>query len=508
MSPRVAVAAPGAQALEAGLAVGSEGGTAVDAALAAAFVAGATEPGIVNLMGGAYVTVWPAGGDPVVLDGNVEMPGRGVATERFGHGVVSIDTDYGGGVTMHAGAGSVATPGVVPAFALAARRWGRLPFARLVEPAALACREGYPLGRASATYLEFVRDSLFALDPEARRLVTRDDGSALGAGETTHNRPLAATLEALGQEGPRLFTHGDVARAMVASLADDGLVTAADLAAYEVVEREPVRLHVGAWDVALNPPPAIGGVVLAVMLRELARRATAQGGFTWSDVVQVQHAVLTHRIGVLDTAPDLDAAGRAMLADASLAGLSSSASTAHVSAVDAEGTACAITFSSGYHSGTCVPGTGLLLNNCLGETELNRRGLHALAPGTRLASNMAPTVARSGDGGVLAAGSPGADRITSALVQVLGQTMLHGADPRTAVEAPRLHVRVRLDGSTSVEHEPGDGLAEAASSAGLAAHAYPGPHMYFGGVGLALVHADGRLEAHGDPRRASATGSR
>ena len=139
---RIAVAATGQQAVDAGLAVAADGGNAVDAALATAFVALATEPGMVSLGGGAYVSVWPAGGDPVVVDGNVEMPGRGADPARFGQGVREVRTDYGGGVTMMAGHGSVATPGIVPSFAVAAERYASLPWARLVEPAAAAAPIG------------------------------------------------------------------------------------------------------------------------------------------------------------------------------------------------------------------------------------------------------------------------------------------------------------------------------------------------------------------------------
>ena len=118
---RVAVAATGEQALAAGLGVADDGGNAVDAAMAAAFVALSTEPGMVSFGGGAFVSVWPVDGDPVVVDGNVEMPGRGAPASAFGAGVREVVTEYGGGVVMHAGAGSVATPGIVPAFATCPR---------------------------------------------------------------------------------------------------------------------------------------------------------------------------------------------------------------------------------------------------------------------------------------------------------------------------------------------------------------------------------------------------
>ena len=505
MTPRrVAVAATGRQAVDAGLAAASDGGNAVDAALAAAMVAMVTEPGMVSLAGGCYVAIWPHDGPPVVVDGNVEMPGRGLPAHRFGMGVREVVTGYGGGVTMHAGPGSVATPGVVPAFGRAVEGWGRLPWARIVTPAEAVCRDGYPMSSASANYLAVAGDVLFA-DLEARAVVTGPDGGPLAAGQPARNLPLARTLERLAEEGPALMSSGAVAIA----LADDqarsgGLVTRSDLASYTPVVRDPVLRRVGDWEVALNPPPAVGGVMLAVMMSELARR----GEWTWLDAIEIQRAVLSHRVRVHDLSEDLDADGHELLAAVERNGLERlprSPSTAHVSAVDRDGTACAVTMSSGYHSGTVIPGTGILLNNALGETELNRRGLHALAPGTRLASNMAPTTARNDDGRVLAIGSPGADRITTALMAVLGQACLHHADLGTAILAPRVHVRIG-DGDPVVEYERDAGLAAAVAASGLRGHEYAEPHMYFGGVGAAQYDVSGLLQAFGDPRRTAAVG--
>ncbi len=503
---RVAVSATGHQALAAGLEVAGDGGNAVDAALAAAFVALATEPGMVSLAGGCYAAVWPADGEPVVVDGNVEMPGRGADSVRFGHGVREVVTAYGGGVTMYAGPGSVATPGVVPAFGLVHDRHARLDWGRLIRPAQRAVTDGYPMSNAAARYLAIVADTLFAPDPEAYGLLT-SDGGLLGGGERTTNHALADVLEQLVSDGPDLFTAGAVGRALVDQMAaEGGLITTQDLAEYRPVERPAYRLEVGDWDVAVNPPPAVGGPMLAVMLGELARRGDQ---WTWSDAIEVQRAVLGYRLDVHDRSWDLEADGRALLARASaegLAGLRGSGSTAHISAVDENGTACAITMSSGYGAGSVIPGTGILLNNCLGETELNAHGLHAVAPGTRLASNMAPTTARAADGRTLAIGSPGADRITTALLLVLGQGMLHGEDLQHAISRPRVHVRLSDEGFVA-EHEAEPALAEAVAASGLPGHEYPEPHMYFGGVGAAQLTPDGLLEAAGDQRREAAVGT-
>jgi gamma-glutamyltranspeptidase/glutathione hydrolase len=218
--------------------------------------------------------------------------------------------------------------------------------------------------------------------------------------------------------------------------------------------------------------------------------------------------VLAYRLSVHDRSQDLDADGHALLAAVErhgLAGLPTSASTAHVSAVDEHGNACAITMSAGYGAGMVIPGTGILLNNALGEPELNRLGLHAVPPGTRLASNMAPTTGRSVTGGALAVGSPGADRITTALMQVLGRGLLLGEHLQHSIDAPRLHVRFLDDLSPRIEHEPSEAITAAVEATGLPSHRYPGPHMYFGGVGAAVLGPDG-LAAAGDARREAAVG--
>lgn len=503
---RVAVAATGRQSLRAGLETARDGGSAIDAALAAAFVALATEPGMVSFGGGAYVSVWRAGDEPVVVDGNVEMPGRGLDPQCFGRGLRELTTTYGGGVTLYAGHGSVATPGIVPAFAEAHDRYARLPWARLLEPALRAARDGYPMSPAASRYLAFTADSLFGIDPEAHALVTRTDGGLLAGGEPTRNPLLAEVLAQLSVEGPSLFTSGAVGRALVADMAaQGGLITQADLDGYRPEVREPHLLRVGDWEIATNPPPAVGGPMLAVMLGELARR----GDWTWADAIEIQRAVLDYRVSVHDFSRDLEAEGRALLrsvGEHGLAALRGSSSTAHVSAVDDAGNACAITMSCGYGAGMSIPGTGILLNNSLGEVELNRLGIHGVAPGTRLASNMAPTTGRTGDGRALAIGSPGADRITTALMLVLGQGCLHDADLVHAIANPRLHLRLGETGEFRVEYERDAGIAAAVAASGLPGHEYPEPHMYFGGVGAAYLSRSGDLQAAGDARREAEVG--
>lgn len=499
-TPRIAVSAPNTPSTQAGVEVARSGGSAVDAAIAALMTAYVTEPGLVSALGGAFVNVWPADGSPVVIDGNCEMPGRGLAEHRFGGGIRELFLNYAGGITVFAGAGSAAIPGAFAAFAMATELFGRADRADILAPAIAAAREGFTVGTASGSYLQLVGNPLYAFDPVTRATHFRDD-TPLAAGDTMTNVDLANTLEALAQHGFSSLYDGDLADAVAGHVQrEGGLLTHADLSAYEAVARAANRTRLGRWDIATNPPPSIGGPVLTTMLRMLADTGTDPAA-----LIDVQTRVLRYREAHLDTAVDLAAAGLRMLesqSDGDRAALSTSGDTVHVSAVDADGTACSITSSAGYSSGVTVPGTGLVLNNCLGEPELNRLGLHALPPGTRIASNMAPTTARSTDGGLLSIGSPGADRITTALMQVMGRYCLDDADLQEGIDAPRLHIELVGDHEV-VHHEPDPAIE--AQLADRDAVAHPPHAMYFGGVAAAYRAGDGTLQAAADPRRAAAT---
>jgi gamma-glutamyltranspeptidase/glutathione hydrolase len=176
-------------------------------------------------------------------------------------------------------------------------------------------------------------------------------------GEATRNLLLADVLVEWAREGDALFRTGRVARSLAEAMADEGLVTAEDLVSYAPVTRPATRLQVGEWEIACNPPPAVGGPMLAIMLGELGRRER----WDWSDAIEIQRAVLGYRHRTHDLSHDLEADGLALLESVGVHGLSAlrgSSSTAHISAVDADGNACAITMSSGYGSGLCIRAPG------------------------------------------------------------------------------------------------------------------------------------------------------
>ncbi len=481
----LAVAAPNEAAADAAEQVALAGGNAVDAALAAALVAMVNEVGVVSLSSGGFVTVQPGDGRPAyAVDGWMNMPGRGRASTEDSGSTWDVSTAYGGGVDITIGPGSVAVHGSLAAFGEAHRRDGRLPWHEIVTPAVEVARGGYRLTSAARYYLDYTHDDIFGWDTESRAALHDADGG-LTTGRIVMP-DLIASLELIAAVGPDALHRGELAELISRDVTErGGLLSHADLAAYEPVVRPALVSRAGGWVLSTTPPPSVGGICLTAMLRLLLGHP-GENPLDPDHVVQVQRAVLGHRLAVLDQAPDLVAAAGEFLerVDHDHLAVLESGSTAHVSATDRSGTACAVTFSSGYGSGMIAAGTGIWLNNCLGEQELNPAGLHAAVPGTRLLSNMAPTVARRDDGSTLAIGSPGADRITTAIAQVLAG-YLSGLSLHEAVNRPRVHV-----------HRPGRPDEIVKRETDLT--------MYYGGVGATLVDADGHLVAAADPRREGA----
>lgn len=473
----------------------------MDATVAASIIGMVSEPGVVSLGGGGFLTIWPVDDSPVTIDGYAAMPGKGQDQSRFGGGVFDAWMGYGGGMTTTVGHGSVAVPGALAACERAVDMYGSLPWANVVAPAIDLAHRGFPMSMAAYRYLTHCHETVFGWHPPSFEALHKADGALLQPGETVHISDLAETLETIAAEGAGAFYRGILAECIVEDMdAGGGLLTLEDLATYEVEVREPLQLTTGEWSIATNPPPAVGGTTLSALL--LLMSGEPRGSWTreaLSRLVSAQRAVFEYRRDRLDESEDLSTEAASLLkaiGDLGPEWATRSPSTIHTSVVDAEGLACAATFSAGYGSGVMAPGTGIWLNNSLGEIELNPRGPHARKPGTRLLSNMAPTVARTGSGGVVAIGSPGADRITTAILQTLLNFANLGMSLADAVTHPRLHVEFD-HGAPRVAIEPGVDLGPI----DVATRSFDHPDMFFGGVAAAARHGDGRLEVGVDPRR-------
>ncbi len=497
---RVAIASGSDLSAKAGAAIADAGGNAVDAAIAAMITAMCTDPGVIAPGSAGFIVVAEQGSHPVVIDAYAEMPGRGAPEEAWGSGT-QVFMQYGGATRTIVGYGSVATPGMFAGLDLASRRFGRIPWSELLQPAIAAVESGFPLSQASADYVAYAHEVVFGWDPPSRRILHHADGSHLREGDVVHIDHLADALRAIADQGVATLYRGDLGAKIAAGVAaNGGLLTREDLEAYEPIVRVPAHFELGGWDVYTNPPPALGGASMAA----IATMATARGFHSWSAeeipvLVRSQRAVLDYRATI---PPDSSAAERRVveLLEAARAGdlkrLQSSPSTTHTSAVDTDGMACAVTVSAGYCSGAMPEGTGFYLNNCLGELELHPAGYHGLQPGERLVSNMAPTVATH-RGAALALGSPGASRITTAVSSVLINFLVQGMSLSDAIDHPRLHTEL-FEGVPTIAHEPGIPVE---SIDGLDVRRFPDLSMYFGGVQAAITDTAAGLFAVADPRR-------
>ncbi len=504
---RVGVATTSRLAADAGAEIAEAGGNAVDAAIAASLVSLVSEPGMVSLAGGGFLTIWPGNDspneDPVTVDGAVAMPGLGSKIAPEQAAVRRVVLEYAGGMETLIGHGSIATPGILAAFDLASRRWGRVSWRTLLKPAIRVAREGFPLSSAAHRYMMHAHELIYGWDPASYRALHTEDGRLKPVGDRIEVEHLADTLELIAEEGAGAFYRGEIGQAMADCIvAGGGLMTREDLGAYKPAVRKPITQEIGGWILATAPPPSLGGAMLAAMLTLCEDPPFERWDKAATDrLVRVQLAMLAHRFEVLDLTPDLEARVEELLALAPN-GLETfqSPSTVHTSATDAEHVACSITVSAGYGAGVMPPGTGVWMNNALGELELNRRGFKAWQPGQRLYSNMAPSVARRRDGTTLAIGSPGADRITTAQLQAILNHALLGMPLEEAIAQPRLHVE-RAATEPRVAFEPGlpvDCLDHPC-------RAYDRLDAFFGGVGAVRYGDDQGFDLAADPRRAGAT---
>jgi gamma-glutamyltranspeptidase/glutathione hydrolase len=453
-----------------------DGGNAVDAALAAMLASFACEPLLTGLGAGGYMLVVSPDQPPTLLDFFVEAAGRGFDPSARSD-LIPVRISFGDAIQVfNIGAASVGTFGMPAGVCEAARRFARLPLERLVAPAAALAREGVALNPQQA-YIVEILGGIVTSTPEARAMFA-PEGELLHAGQRVRQPELADALERLAAEGSRPFYEGDIGAAIVDWIsARGGPLTQADLTAYEVVDRQPLQVSYRGRSVLTNPPPSAGGILIARALAVL-------------EIVDVMEGMQRDRTpeflaGLDDPQFVREFVGRL-------------GSTTHIAALDRDGWACSVTCSNGSASGVIVPGTGVHLNNMLGEQDLNPLGFHRYPPGRRLPSMMAPTIVLRDGTAELAVGSAGSNRIRSAILQTIIRVIDDGLQAQASVEAPRVHFE---DGV--VYTEPGVDAA-ALERAGRSLGPFRELNLFFGGAQAAARDAGGRFSGGGDPRRGGA----
>jgi gamma-glutamyltranspeptidase / glutathione hydrolase len=475
-----------------------DGGNAFDACIAGLFMTFVAEAVFSSPGGGGFLMARRAGSDAVTLfDFFAETPLK----RRPSHEIdfYPIHADFGPAKQeFHIGVGSSATPGVVPGVFALHEELCLLPMKRLVEPAVRAARAGFPLTAFQAYLLTVIAPILNATTGVAK--IFAPDGTLLKPGETFSNPDLAETIAWLAEDGARLFLDGDVGEAIVKQQRDGGYLTHADLADYRVARRKPILWQHDGATVALNPPPAASGALIAFGLgyvQALADAGRTLDALALKDAMQATNeARASHGEGLAAKLADGVLAKRMREAARHPA---ATRGTTHVSVIDRDGNAASASLSNGEGNGSIVGRFGFMLNNMLGEEDLSPGGLGKWREGVRLSSMMAPTIILEPDGTVIALGTGGSNRIRTAILQVAVNLLDRGMSLEEAVDAPRLH----LEKCGTLSFEPG--LPEAVESAfgvpGEKARAWPERNLFFGGVHAARRFGDGGVEGAGDPRR-------
>jgi gamma-glutamyltranspeptidase/glutathione hydrolase len=436
-----ATALVGSQVLE-------DGGTAADAVVAMALASCVAETVYSGLLAGCHAIVFD-GARVVNLDGFAAVPsGEGE--------LVELPIPFGDELVVYSiGAASCAVPGLPAALGELWKRLGRLPWARLCEPALDLARAGVVLPEMHERSLEMLGE-LYALERGGELFVR--DGRLLREGELLVQPGLVEALEALSEEGAVSVYRGSLAEALVRM---DGVVfDADDLAGYRAAWRDPVI--VGCYGRRVATRGGLSGV--PEILPRLPRLASLSE---------------SERVLALVEALETDTKG--------------GEHTTNMVAVDEQGRACALTHSLGVGAGVWLPGYDVQLNNLLGESDI---ASGEPLPGNHLESRMAPSLAFDATGLELALGSAGATRLRTALATVLAAILDEGFDAETAVGLPRVHPTAEL-----VDAEPGVDEAALAEleSRGRTVRRWDRFHHYFGGVSCV-----GRAGAAGDPRRSGA----
>ena len=452
-------------ASEVGAGILAEGGNAIDAAVAVGYALAVVDPCCGNIGGGGFMTIHLKEGRDTFINFRETAPAAATAAMYLDAGGQPINE------LSRSGYRAAGVPGTVMGLERAAKEYGRLARRALLAPAIALARYGYVLGRGDTDILDGKR---FAKDPVAAKIFLHTDGSRFASGDRLVQTELAATLEAIAQQGIDAFYKGPIATMVAqASGANGGILTAQDFADYAATETPPLNCYYRGYRIVSAPPPSAGGTTICEILNILEGYDLQALGFRSARSVRLLVEAMRHayhdrntylgdpayvqnpleRLLSKEYAAEIRTAidaGSATPA-AALEPAKEKVETTHYSVVDSEGNAVAVTYTINGSFGAAViaPGTGFFLNNEMDDFTVKRGtpnlyGLvqgeaNAIAPGKRPLSSMAPTLVEKDGRVFLVLGSPGGSRIITAVLETILNIVDYGMAPQEAVAAPRVH---------------------------------------------------------------------
>jgi gamma-glutamyltranspeptidase/glutathione hydrolase len=508
-------------ATEAGLEMLRRGGNAVDAAVATAFALGVVEPNASGLGGGGYILFYRA------QTGRAEaIDYREMAPQQAAPDMYPLNPDGKGVVNKASSIGhrACAVPGNLAGLDLALKRWGTLKLADVLAPAIRYAEEGYTVTKTLSEMMTNYYDKL-AQFPEATRVYLKD-GLAYEPGDKLVLKDLAKTLRLIAARGPEVFYRGEIAEAIAREMAaGGGLITKADLAAYEPKLREPVRGTYRGYELISMPPSSSGGTHVIQLLNLLEGFDVAGLGHNTAAALHVQaesaKRVFADRAKYSGDADFVKVPTAGLIAkeyatqqrrtiSREKAGVKvppgnpyavTSGGTTHASFADRDGNLVALTQTINFFfaSGVVIPGYGIMMNDEMADFSPVPGGANSIAPGKRPSSSMSPTIVLKAGKPFLSLGSPGATRIITALPQIVMNLIDHKMGLQQAINAPRAHCETAL---IDVEARIPEAVREALKAQGHKISVRGEVDLHFGGAQAVMIDpVTGRYFGAADPRR-------
>jgi gamma-glutamyltranspeptidase / glutathione hydrolase len=466
----------------------SWGGNAFDAAIGAGFASAVAEQTLTSLGGGGFLLARTNQGEEILFDFFSDTPGKGLDSSNLEPHFFPVTIHFpGSDQDFNIGLGSVAVPGNLKGFLHVHKKLGRLDLEKILQPAIRLARKGLMLNDQQGYFLNLL-EPIVTHSPVGRKLYTRNNICAR-QGDHIINLELADFLTKLPHDGGDFFYKGELAQKIDYDMRKGrGLLTLEDLSAYKVIERTPLAIGYRDYTFLTNPAPSMGGSLIGLALSLLETQ----------DMTSMKFHSAPH---ILQTAKLMTEVEKLREIGISINSLQKSGEcirqfcrgTTHISIADAEGNVASMTCSNGEGSGYFVPGTGIMLNNMMGEDDLHPDGFHASPPGQRVSSMMSPSLLLKKEEVELVIGSGGSKRIRTAITQVLSAIVDFKLPVQQAVESPRIH----WDGAI-MQAEPGLSRdAIAALEQNWPVNIWSTIDVYFGGVHVAIPDTAGG----GDPRR-------
>ena len=494
------VAAGNKTTVNAAMEILKDGGNAFDAAVCAVFTSMTSEYTLTGACGGGVMLAYPKESEPIVFDFFVHTPERySVKNLEF----FRIEIDFGpASQFFYIGKGSVAVPGNTIGLLHIHSRLGSLPLSRILEPAIRTAKSGAIINNAHE-YLFKILDPILS-HTKTGEILFRPNGKTIKAGERFNNPDFAKYLEQIIVEGSNFLYRGDLIDKIHDYMGDGGLLTREDLSNYEVIERTPLKTNFNGKIIITNPMPSPGGTLISFALKIISQK------FPGKEIdnrllTLVMRLVQTARSQIISKKNKIESLTEILspsyfkrfsdLFDSEISlkpnkEKPGSGSTTHISIIDSQGNAASVTTTNGEGCGHIIPGTGIMMNNILGEEDLNPDGFHNWETTKRMETMMSPTIVIGDLGPELVLGSGGSNRIRSAITQVILNRFTKNMTLEEAIQAPRIHLEENI-----IHCESGINTAKL-NFPWSTIHHWHEKNLFFGGVNAVTP-----TNAVGDTRR-------